>query len=243
MQWVNLYGSTRSGEDDAEKLTAWVAVCSRSAMNDYDKLAAELRKKAARMNSGAQFWLGLAGGPGSGKSTLAAALKARLEESLVVIPLDGYHYYRSELDEMANPVEAHVRRGAPFTFDSTRFVNDLVKARGSGEGTFPSFDHRAGDPVENAIQLSRADRIVLIEGNYLLLNTLPWCRLREEVFDETWYLDVPVTECNRRVMQRHVEIGLSEEQSRLRIVTNDGINAEVIAKESPANADRIIRIT
>ncbi len=212
-------------------------------MHDYDKLAAELRDGAARLNSGAQFWLGLVGAPGSGKSTLAAALKACLEESLVVIPLDGYHYYRNELDEMADPVEAHARRGAPFTFDSTRFVNDLVKARSSGEGTFPTFDHRAGDPVENAIRLSRADRIVLVEGNYLLLDTVPWCRLREGVFDETWYLDVPVKECNRRVMQRHVKIGLSEEQSRLRVVTNDGINAELIAKESPANADRIIRMT
>lgn len=81
------------------------------------------------------------------------------------------------------------------------------------------------------------------EGNYLLLDTVPWCRLREEVFDETWFLDVPVQECNRRVMERHVKVGLSEEQARLRVVTNDGINVELIAKESPANADRIIQIT
>ena len=212
-------------------------------MREYDELAAELRERAVRSTSGAQFWLGLAGAPGSGKSILAAALKARLETSLVIIPLDGYHYYRSELNEMKDPVEAHVRRGAPFTFDSTRFLNDLIKARSSGVGTFPAFDHRVGDPVENAIHLSRADRIVVVEGNYLLLDTVPWCRLREEVFDKTWFLDVPVQACNQRVMERHVKIGLSEDQAWLRVVTNDSINAELISKESPANADRIIHIT
>ncbi len=212
-------------------------------MKEYDELAAELLDRAAGLTGGAQFWLGLAGGPGSGKSTLAAALKARLEKSLVVIPLDGYHYYRSELDEMEDPVEAHVRRGAPFTFNATRFMNDLIAARSSGQGSFPAFEHRARDPVENDIQLSRTHRIVLVEGNYLLLNTAPWCRLREKVFDETWFLDVPVQECKRRVMERHMKIGLSEAQARQRVVTNDGINAELIARESPANADRIIHIT
>ena len=32
--------------------------------------------------------------------------------------MDGYHYYRSELDEMSDPELAHARRGAEFTFDS-----------------------------------------------------------------------------------------------------------------------------
>jgi pantothenate kinase len=211
-------------------------------MQTYDELAQELIEKAAGLPDGTRFWLGIAGGPGSGKSTLAAALKARLKQSLVVIPLDGYHYLRSQLNKMENPEEAFIRRGAPFTFDSTRFVNDLVKARSSGEGTFPSFDHQEGDPVENQIQLSSTDKIVVVEGNYLLLNTATWRRLREEVFDETWFLDVSVQESNRRVMERHIKIGLSEEQARQRVATNDGINAEMIAKESPGNADRIIRI-
>lgn len=212
-------------------------------IQEYDQLAVELQQLASRLSSGGQFWLGLAGGPGSGKSTLAAALMARLKHSLVVIPLDGYHFYRSELDEMENPLEAHARRGAPFSFDSKRFVDDLIKARGAGEGSFPSFDHRVGDPVENDIHLTSANRIVLVEGNYLLLDTAPWCRLREEVFDQTWFLDVPVPTCKRRVMERHVKIGLSKEKAKRRVATNDSINAELVAKESSVNADRIVHIT
>ena len=211
-------------------------------MHDYDQLAAELRQRAARLTGDMQFWIGLAGGPGSGKSTLAKALKERLGKLLTIIPLDGYHYYRSELDGMQDPAEAHARRGAPFTFNATKFVDDLIKAREAGEGAFPSFDHRAGDPVEADIHLQKGPQIVLVEGNYLLLDTEPWRQLRERVFDQTWFLEVPVPECNRRVAERHAKTGLTEAQAQLRVATNDSINAELITKVSPGNADRIIRI-
>lgn len=209
---------------------------------ELEDLVAELRQKAALLTGNSQFWIGLAGGPGSGKSTLAEALKARLGPLLTIIPLDGYHYYRSELDAMEDPEEAHIRRGAPFTFNSARFVDDLIKARGRGEGVFPSFDHAIGDPVEATIHLHKGPQIVLVEGNYVLLDTEPWCQLRQRVFDETWFLDVPVPECNQRVGKRHVKTGLTEEQAKRRVATNDSINAELITKESPGNADRIIQV-
>ena len=80
-------------------------------MPTYDDLAAELRQRAAQLIGDAQFWIGLAGAPGSGKSTLAAALRERLGDLLTVIPMDGYHLTRSQLDRMKDPREAHARRG------------------------------------------------------------------------------------------------------------------------------------
>ena len=65
---------------------------------------------------------------------------------LTIIPMDGYHYYQSELDTMEDPEEAHARRGAPFTFNSAKFVGALIKARKEGQGSFPSFDHGTGEP-------------------------------------------------------------------------------------------------
>ena len=211
-------------------------------MNTYDDLAEELLTKVKLLPKDGQFWLGIAGSPGSGKSTLAAALKERLNELLVVISQDGYHYYRSQLDQMSDPITAHIRRGSPFTFDAERLVSDLIKARNLGKGEFPSFDHRVADPVEKDIQLSNSDKIIVVEGNYLLLNAEPWCRLKKDVFDESWCLDVPVQESNRRVIQRHMKIGLSEEKARNRVIDNDGMNAELVMNESPSNADRMIKI-
>jgi pantothenate kinase len=60
------------------------------------------------------LWIGLAGAPGSGKSTLAAKLQAQFGDSLLVIPQDGYHYYRHQLDAMPDPAMAHARRGSPL---------------------------------------------------------------------------------------------------------------------------------
>jgi pantothenate kinase len=43
--------------------------------------------------------------------------------------MDGYHYYRHQLDQFDDPVEAHASRGAAFTFDSEKFVEDVTTAK------------------------------------------------------------------------------------------------------------------
>ena len=210
---------------------------------DYDRLAEELKRTVSRLPVKSQYWIGLAGAPGSGKSTVAAALQEQLGESLTVLPMDGYHYTRRELDAMSDPENAHARRGAPFTFDAGRLVADLLAARERGTGSFPDFDHGVGDPVEDAIALTNErPQIVLVEGNYLLLDGNPWCRLRESVFDKTWFLDVPIAECNQRVFQRHLRTGKSIEIARRRVDRNDGLNAELVIAQSLKNADRVLRV-
>ena len=208
-------------------------------MDINNQLADELYEKSKSMVNGTQFWIGLAGAPGSGKSTLANLLITRLKEILVVIPLDGYHYYRSELGQMKNSSQAYLRRGSPFTFNSQKFYSDLAKAHKSRTGIFPSFDHHIKDPIENAIHLSTDHKIILVEGNYLLLNSEPWYSIRK-LFDETWLLDIPIEVSNDRVAKRHVSTGMTEYQALERVRQNDDINAKLIAKESFYNADKVI---
>jgi pantothenate kinase len=43
----------------------------------------------------------------------------------------------------------------------------------------PSFDHAVQDPVEDDIAISSRNRIVIIEGNYTLLNQKPWIEIAE----------------------------------------------------------------
>lgn len=90
-----------------------------------------------------------------------------------MIPMDGYHFYRSELDAMDNPQEAYERRGAPFTFNARKLVDDLIQAHRTGSGYFPGFDHSNRDPEERSICLEPGKKIVIVEGNYLLLNESP----------------------------------------------------------------------
>ncbi|XVF80896.1 hypothetical protein PTKIN_Ptkin15bG0111800 [Pterospermum kingtungense] len=66
----------------------------------------------------------------------------------VVMPMDGFHLYRSQLDAMENPEEAHAKRGAPWTFDPVLLLNCLKNLRNQGSVYAPSFDHGVGDPTE-----------------------------------------------------------------------------------------------
>ena len=50
----------------------------------------------------------------------------------IVVPMDGFHFYRKELDAMSDPVKAHARRGAHWTFDGVRFVKALQTLKESG---------------------------------------------------------------------------------------------------------------
>lgn len=108
----------------------------------------------------------------------------------------GFHYYRWQLDSgvAGAPAQAHARRGAHWTFDAEAFVQCVRAVRegpvgaaaGSGAGTgilVPTFAHGVGDPVAGGVTVMPHHKIVLIEGNYLLLGDCPTLRR------------VPVNEC------------------------------------------------
>jgi pantothenate kinase len=177
-----------------------------------------------------------AGAPGSGKSTVCDAL-LRAVPRAAVLPMDGFHLPRSQLDTFPDPGEAHRRRGAHWTFDAQRFVSCLEAARTLGSGLFPAFDHSVGDPEEDAIRLTGEEDVVIVEGLYLLLDIEPWCRIKD-IVDFTFFLDCPQAQLTDRLVKRHMKtLGLSEEQARDRAVNSDLINAmEVINSKGNANS-------
>ncbi len=91
------------------------------------------------------------------------------------VPMDGYHLTRAQLSALSDPATAHARRGAEFTFDGASFL-ELVRAlrlpstQSSPTIYAPSFDHAVKDPVADAIAILPAQRIVIFEGNYLVLD-------------------------------------------------------------------------
>ncbi|KAM3688796.1 hypothetical protein ACB098_10G181000 [Castanea mollissima] len=167
----------------------------------YDDLAKRLLLPAAvASNPNLKHIVGLAGPPGSGKSTLASEvaqrvnklwpLKASSLDSQVraldvatVLPMDGFHLYRSQLDAMENPEEAHARRGAPWTFNPELLLSCLQTLRNQGSVYVPSFDHGIGDPVEDDIFVSLQHKVVIVEGNYLLLDDGVWKEI-SSIFNE-----------------------------------------------------------
>jgi pantothenate kinase len=182
--------------------------------------------------------------PGSGKTTAAAALRAELAtrlgdgERVRVLSMDGFHLYRRQLDELADPATAHRRRGAPFTFDARRFV-DCVKrirqqARGDAPLMCPTFDHALKDPCEDATQVGSDASVVIVEGLYCGLDEAPWNELlRESVFDVTVRVECELDVALERVVQRRIhEIGQDEADAREQVQANDRVNAEYVLKHS-----------
>ena len=177
--------------------------------------------------------IAMAGLPGSGKSTLAQRLanevNARTGSSVMVaLGMDGFHLTRSDLASFADPVEAIKRRGAPWTFNADAFSQHLLALRLS-ESTvsWPGFEHHVGDPVANAVAVLPSARIVLVEGLYLLHDDHGW--QHAHLFDESWFLDVPMEIAMDRLLQRHMQANQqSREIAMQRLAVNDRLNAEIV---------------
>ena len=175
---------------------------------------------AALRNRPAAYLIAIAGVPGSGKTTLCDVLLTRLPDARIV-PLDGYHLPRSQLD-----ADGMRRRGAPYTFDASRFRSDLVRLKQTRSGLFPTFDHAEKDPRPNMIRVTPSVPIVIVEGLYTLLRD--WGV--ENLFDLRVFLDCDLDTATERLTLRHLACGISPttEEARHRALTNDRPNSLLI---------------
>lgn len=165
--------------------------------------------------------IAVAGAPGSGKSTLAEALVARVPGA-VLLPMDGFHLDNRLLDARG----LRARKGAPETFDAAGFVALVQRVRDGGEVVFPVFDRDRDLAIAGAGVIDAATRLVVVEGNYLLLQADPW---RRAAYDLTITLDVPEAELRRRLTARWEGLGA------------DVADVEAHLQNDLANALRVIR--
>lgn len=172
--------------------------------------------------------LGLVGAPGAGKSTLATALQAAFPDASVVLPMDGYHLANSELQRLGRAG----RKGAPDTFDAAGYVALLQRLRQSprsGDTIYaPEFRREIEEAIAGAIAIEPHHRLVITEGNYLLVDQGPWSQVAA-LLDECWYVDVNDELRNERLTRRHEEFGRSREDAEQWVAQTDAPNAELVA--------------
>ena len=179
----------------------------------------------------------LAGPPGGGKSTAAARVADRLNAAApgvcVVIPMDGFHF-----DDAVLTARGRLPfKGAPDTFDvgGLRALLARLRADAEDEIAYPLFD-RALEISRNAAAVApRAARVVLVEGNWLLLRAAPWAELRG-LFDVTAMAACDAPTLRRRLVARWRAAGCDDAEIARRVDGNDLPNARaVLADSAPAD--------
>ncbi|WP_254185269.1 nucleoside/nucleotide kinase family protein [Nocardioides panacis] len=182
--------------------------------------------------------LGVSGAPGAGKSTLAADLVAALGGSAVVVPLDGFHLHDAELARLG----LSERKGSPETFDVAGYVALLRRLRTETEHVVyaPEFDRSREESVAGAIAVRPEHRLVVTEGNYLLLDEDGW-RDVLPLLDESWFVEGEEKTRLSRLVRRHVEHGKPPDLARRWATESDQANAEIVARTRKA-ADVLVEI-
>lgn len=189
--------------------------------------------------------LGIVGAPGAGKSTLADLLLARLradppvgaDESWVAqLPMDGFHLADVQLERLG----LLDRKGAPETFDVDGYVATLSRLRDETDRTVyaPGFERTLEQPIAGAVAIRPAARLVITEGNYLLLGQGGWERVAG-LLDEVWFVDPPADRLERLVA-RHVAFGKAPDEARAWVDRVDEPNAALVAGTRAA-ADVVVR--
>ena len=123
--------------------------------------------------------VGVTGAPGAGKTTLVERLLAVIAASpppgipdlpwVAHVPMDGFHLADVELDRLG----LRDRKGAPDTFDAAGYAALLRRLREAPTGVFaPGFERTLEQPIAAAIAVEPSARLVLTEGNYLLLDRI-----------------------------------------------------------------------
>ncbi|MFG1950160.1 nucleoside/nucleotide kinase family protein [Micromonospora sp. NPDC048830] len=200
-----------------------------------EELVARARALAT---AGPRQLLGIAGTPGAGKSTLAERVVAAVGPAARLVPMDGFHLAQAELCRLGRDA----RKGAVDTFDVVGYVA-LLRRLHQPEPTSvwaPEFRRDIEEPVAGAIEVPPEVRLVVTEGNYLLLAEYPWDEVRP-LLHEAWFLDLDDDLRRRRLTARHEAHGRSPEQARAWALGSDEANATLVAGTAD-RADLVVRL-
>ncbi len=186
--------------------------------------------------------IGFVGPPGSGKSTvahsLAEALSQRDGDVWAVLGMDGFHLSNAVLVDSAR----RDRKGAYDTFDVAGFVNALHRVRAEHDAPIylPVFHREIEESIAAEATIAPHVRGVIVEGNYLLMETGGWEAVRP-LLDTCWFVEADATVRRQRLVERATATYGSVQDGEAWVTQVDEPNGRLIDGTSH-RADRVIRV-
>jgi len=190
----------------------------------------------------------LAAPPGAGKSTLLSFLKylSISEKGLMpitTIGMDGFHRYQDYL--ISHTIERDGQeykmvdvKGCPETFDLTKLIERIKRISEGDVVGWPEYNRLTHNPIEDAIQVS--GNIILLEGNYLLLNRLGWKDIKD-YSDLTISIKADENLLRERLIERKFKSCNDLEKANAFVDFSDMYNVRTCLNES-MNADIELKI-
>ena len=192
------------------------------ALSDYIIENSEGRKR---------YIVAIAGPPGAGKSTFAQALLLLLKEKSIqakIISMDGFHLDNSILVDR-NLLD---RKGAPATFDTAGFIHLMNRLSNfEDDVVIPEFDRNKDLSIAGSSIISTKDKVLIVEGNYLLIEEEPWTKLKK-TWDQTIFINPGIDTLEQRLLNRWLRHGLDAKDAKKRTLTNDLPNARYVLEKS-----------
>lgn len=217
----------------------WGGLESETQMSEIKEIE-ELANRIASMRGSTRRIVAIAGPPGSGKSTFADHLNQYLNRERAcpaeILAMDGFHYD----DMILVPSGLRSRKGAPDTFDVDGLAVTLQRL-GADDGrnvAVPVFDRGIEIARAGARIIAASVRVIIVEGNYLLLDDPNWSALRGH-FDLTVMLDVSDAILEDRLSERWRTHGFDAATLKEKLEDNDLPNARLVKAKS-VKADYVI---
>lgn len=191
-----------------------------------------------KRNKNRRLLVYLAASPGVGKSTLSSFLEFISNnnediEEIQAIGLDGFHYHQEYIKNNKIIVDgeeipmAEVK-GCPETFDLDK-LKEKIETLKNKDVKWPIYDRNLHDVVEDKILVTK--NIILIEGNWLLLNEYGWMDLKEHC-DYSIFIKADEEMLKNRLIQRKEMGGLSEEAAIKFYEKSDSKNVKRVLNNS-----------
>ena len=199
---------------------------SRRAVDDIF-LPLLRRLTALHREKGRRILVLLAAPPGAGKTTLLTFLERLSKEQPDTEPIQVIGMAMVEI------------KGAPVTFDLDG-LKKAVKKLAAGEYTgWPVYDRMLHNPVEDAVRVDGG--IVLLEGNYLLLDEDGWRDLRDYA-DYTIKVTADENFLRDRLIDRKIKSGNTKEKAIHFVDYSDMANVRICLNNS-AEADMTLTVS